>query len=87
MLKKHLVDAEKVPDAGKTPFQCSKNQQRLAKSDLCPVGTGVIERSISSTTSIIGLFSDVIARSLRTQEKIMRGSRLGHVRVLAHQMM
>ena len=22
VLKKHLLDAEKVPDAGKTPFQC-----------------------------------------------------------------
>ena len=27
VLKKHLLDAEKVPDAGKTPFQCRKNTQ------------------------------------------------------------
>ena len=27
MLKKHLLDAGKVPDAGKTPFQCWKNPQ------------------------------------------------------------
>ena len=27
VLKKHLLDAGKVPDAGKTPFQCWKNPQ------------------------------------------------------------
>ena len=32
VLKKHLLDAEKVPDAGKTPFQCWKNPQPFKKS-------------------------------------------------------
>ena len=38
VLKKHLLDAGKVPDAGKTPFQCWKNPQPFSIA-ACPVKT------------------------------------------------
>jgi len=31
VLKKHYLDAEKVPDARKTPFRCWKNPQPVAE--------------------------------------------------------